>query len=88
MVPAKLVHDWKALIISGQPLYPAAVEEAVEVEGERDSTSRLSQSTCSAPPSDDVRDAMLDETDFWQYRVCISHIPYDSSQQCMSHTEC
>lgn len=63
MVPAKLVHDWKTLLISGQPLYP-------EDRKDGDSISRQSQSTCSVPPSDVVRDTLLDETNFWQYRVC------------------
>ena len=67
MVPAKLVHDWKTLLISGQPLYP----ECEEGEGEGGSSSRLSQSTCTVPPSAVARDTLLDETDFWQYRVYI-----------------
>lgn len=67
-VPAKVVHDWKTLLISGQPLYPDAREEDRESEGE--STSRLSQSTGSVPVSDEVKDTLLDEADFWQYRVC------------------
>ena len=64
VVPAKLVRDWKTLLIAGQPLYPQE-----EGEGGRDSVSRLSQSTCSVLQSDVARDALLDETDFWQYRV-------------------
>ena len=68
MVPAKLVRDWKTLLIAGQPLYPEEGEEEEMGEGENTS-SRLSQSTCSAPPSDLVRESLLDETDFWQYRV-------------------
>lgn len=70
MVPAKVVRDWKTLLISGQPLYPDVGEG--DGEKEEGSTSGLSQSTCSMPPSDVVRDALLDETDFWQYRVCSS----------------
>lgn len=66
-VPAKVVHDWKTLLISGQPLYPDAREEDRESEGE--STSRLSQSTGSVPVSDEVKQTLLDEADFWQYRV-------------------
>ena len=64
MVPAKLVRDWKTLLIAGQPLYP---KEEEEEEGE--GSSRLSRSTCSAPPSDHLRESLLAETDFWQYRV-------------------
>ena len=69
MVPAKVVHDWKTLLISGQPLYPDSGEGDREGDGEGESSSRLSQSTSSAPPTDVVRDTLLDETDFWQYRV-------------------
>ena len=69
MVPAKLVRDWKTLLIAGQPLYPEEGEEEEEVEEGENTSSRLSQSTCSAPPSDLVRESLLDETDFWQYRV-------------------
>jgi adenylate kinase family enzyme len=65
MVPAKVVRDWKTLLIAGQPLYPQQEEEE---EGERSSGSRGSQSTCSVPPSDLVRESLLEETDFWQYR--------------------
>ena len=71
MVPAKVVHDWKTLFISGQPLYPERVEGDDEGDGEGgEGESRLSQSTTvSGPPVDVVRDTLLDETDFWQYRV-------------------
>ena len=84
MVPAKVVRDWKTLLIAGQPLYPQVEEEE---EGERSSGSRGSQSTCSVPPSDLVRESLLEETDFWQYRVRRPlHTPphyTDSSIQCI-----
>ena len=67
MVPAKVVRDWKTLLIAGQPLYPEQQEE--EEDGERSNSSRASRSTCSVPPSDLIRESLLDETDFWQYRV-------------------
>ena len=67
MVPAKVAHDWKTLFILGQPLYP---DDGEGEEGEGDSGSRMSQSLCSMPQSNAVRDNLLDETDFWQYRVC------------------
>ena len=71
MVPAKVVHDWKTLLILGQPLYPDTGQRGEdEGGGEAESSSRLSQSTRSEPPTDVVRDTLLDETDFWQYRVC------------------
>ena len=66
MVPAKVVRNWETLLIAGQPLYPQKEEEE---EGERSSSSRASRSTCSVPPSDLIRESLLDETDFWQYRV-------------------
>ena len=85
MVPAKVVHDWKTLLISGQPLYPDTGEG--DKEGEGESSSRLSQSTSTEPPTDVVRDTLLDETDFWQYRVCInpfhSHFCYVSLCVCL-----
>ena len=84
MVPAKLVRDWKTLLISGQPLYPGEGEG----EGEGESVSRHSLSTCSAPPSDVVRDALLDETDFWQYRVCIYNCVSSSVPAAVSSCVC